>query len=276
MDKSTLKDHNVFISERFRTPLSAEKEIGLWTDRIGVSHEGRKPDKLRILGLYAAVCVESGHGFYWSKSSGRLPVSEGDTVIVFPDIPHMYYSEKKWVSRFVVWSGPEAAKLESLGFLSRENIVIPNSADAVIDANMALLEIINREDLASMLARKNILLDMILKLHQRSEAGRKRRPADSSIEKAISLMHANYKKELSVSECAARANLSETHFRRLFKARTGRSPKDFLISLKISKAKELLSRGVSIKETAELVGWDDVFYFMRIFKKTTGISPGKF
>ncbi len=276
MDKSTFKNTDVFISEIFRTPLSAEKEIGLWIDRIGVGRGSRKPDGLRILGLYAAVCAESGGGFYYSAASGEIPVNEGDTIIVFPDIPHMYYPEKKWTSRFVVWNGPEAAKLETLGFLSRENIVIPNSADAVIDANNALLEIIKREDLASILGRKNIALDMILKLHRRREAGKKRRPTDSSIEKATSYMRANYEKELSVSECAAYANLSETHFRRLFKARTGRSPKEFLISLKISKAKELLARGMSIKETAAFVGWDDVFYFMRIFKNTCGISPGKF
>lgn len=274
MDKSTFK--NIFISEKFRTPLSAEKEIGLWIDRIGVGCNERKAKKLRVLGLYAAVCVESGNGFYYSDASGETAVNEGDTIIVFPDIPHVYYPETRWESRFVVWNGPEAAKLESLGFLSRENIVIPASADVVIDANKALLEIINREDLSSILERKNIALNMILQLHQRREAGKKYRPADSSIDKAISYMRANYVKDISVSECARHANLSETHFRRLFKVRTGRSPKEFLISLRISKAKELLSQGVSIKETAASVGWDDEFYFMRIFKKIGGMSPGKF
>ena len=276
MDKSTFKKHNVFLSEIFRTPLSVEKEIGLWIDRIGVDRGNSKPDRMRILGLYAAICAESGSGFYYSDASGEVVVNEGDTIIIFPDIAHMYYSEEKWVCKFVVWNGPEAAKLEMLGFLSRQNIVIPNSASIVIDANNALLEIINREDLASILMRKNIALDMILKLHQRLKADKKYRPTDISIEKSISYMRANYMKELSVSECAAYANLSETHFRRLFKARTGRSPKEFLISLKISKAKEMLSCGTSIKKTAAFVGWNDVFYFMRIFKNTTGVSPGKF
>jgi len=274
MDKSTIK--KIYFSEKFRTPLSTEKEIDLWIDRIGVGRDRRKAKKLRILGLYAAVCIESGSGFYYSEASGKIPVKEGDTIIVFPDIPHIYSPETKWESRYVVWNGPEAVKLESLGFLSRENIVIPGSADVVIDANRALLEIINREDLSSILERKNIALNMILKLHQRLEAGKSSGFTNSSVEKAISYMRANYTKELFVSECAAHANLSETHFRRLFKARTGRSPKEFMISLRISKAKELLSCGVSIKEAAATVGWDDEFYFMRIFKKISGISPGKF
>ena len=137
------------------------------------------------------------------------------------------------------------------------------------------MEIIKREDLNSILERKNIALNMILKLNQRQEAREKHRRG-SSIEKIITYMRENYKKELSVSECARRANLSETHFRRLFKQHTGRSPKEFLISLRISEAKELLSRGASIKETALLVGWEDEFYFMRIFKKINGISPGRF
>ncbi|MCF6175478.1 MAG: helix-turn-helix transcriptional regulator [Victivallaceae bacterium] len=276
MDKSTFKEHGMFISEIFRTPLSAEREIGLWVDRIGVGYERRKPDKLRVLGLYAAVCIESGSGFYYSDANGERAVNKGDTIIVFPDMPYICYSTKTGGSRFVVWSGPEASKLETLGFLSRENIIIPNSADVVIEANKALLEIINREDLNSILERKNIALNMILKLHKRLEAEKRCRPVEISIEKTISYMCANYNKELSVKECAMHACLSETHFRRLFKASTGRSPKEFMLSLKISKAKELLSRGVSIKETATLVGWDDIFYFMRIFKKISGLSPGKF
>jgi AraC-like DNA-binding protein len=274
MDKSTMK--NIFISEKFRTPLSTEKEIDFWIDRIGFSHQRQKTEKLRILGLYAAVCVESGNGFYYSESSGKIPVNTGDTIIIFPDIPHVYYPEKSWESSYVVWNGPEAVKLENLGFLSRENIVIPASADIVVEANRALLKIINSEDLNSILERKNIALNMILKLHQRNEVGKKPSLTDSSIEKAKSYMCANYAKNISVSECAKRVCLSETHFRRLFKQNTGRSPKEFLISLKISKAKELLSHGVSIKETAASVGWDDEFYFMRIFKKTSGITPGRF
>ena len=276
MDKTTLQNHKVFVSEIFRTPLSAEKEIGLWIDRIGINNNPGKPERLRILGLYAAVCVETGSGFYYSDANGEIAVKAGDTIIVFPDIPNMYYPENKWDTRFVVWNGPEAVKLETLGFLSREKPVIPGSADVVVEANKALLEIINREDLNSILARKNIALDMILKLHQRNEAGKRWCPTDSSIEKAISYMRTNYQKNISVNAYAGYANLSETHFRRLFKQRTGRSPKEFLISLRISKAKELLSRGVPIKEAAAFVGWDDEFYFMRIFKKVSGISAGKF
>ena len=108
-----------FTSEKFRTPLSAEKEIGLWIDRIGISCDSRKAEKLRILGLYAAVCIESGRGFYYSEASGEIAVNEGDTILVFPDVPHMYYAETKWESRFVVWGGPEADKLENLGFCRR-------------------------------------------------------------------------------------------------------------------------------------------------------------
>ena len=51
---------------------------------------------------------------------------------------------------------------------------------------------------------------------------------------------------------------------------------DFITSLRISRAKQLLAEGKSIKEVAALVGYSDVFYFMRIFKKVTGITPGQF
>lgn len=276
MDKTTLRKTEIFFSEIFRTPLSAEREIGLWIDRIGVSGDKPKTDKLRVLGLYAAIGIESGSGFYYSQAGGKIPVRAGDTMIVFPDIPHRYFPEPEWETRFVVWSGPEAVKLERLSFLSRDQLVIPGSANAVVEANKALLEIIRREDLGSILARKNIALAMILNLHRSRLAEGKHKHTDSQIDKAVSYMRNNYTKNLSVSECAAEANMSESHFRRLFRQRTGRSPKEFITALRISKAKALLASGESIKRTAELVGWDDEFYFMRIFRKVSGISPGKF
>jgi AraC-like DNA-binding protein len=75
---------------------------------------------------------------------------------------------------------------------------------------------------------------------------------------------------------ASECNLSPTHFRRIFDKYTGSSPKEFILSMKISKAKQLLSEGKSIKEVAELSGFNDIFYFMRAFKKMSGITAGRF
>jgi AraC-like DNA-binding protein len=67
--------------------------------------------------------------------------------------------------------------------------------------------------------------------------------------------------------------LSADHLRRLFTDRMGRTPVQYLIDLRMDRAKELLQMGFSVKETADRVGIDDQYYFSRLFHRTQGVSP---
>ncbi len=68
--------------------------------------------------------------------------------------------------------------------------------------------------------------------------------------------------------------MSVDHFRRLFQKETGRTPVKYLTELRINYAKQLLeNRHNLIKDVACLAGYEDSYYFSRVFKKTTGKSP---
>lgn len=276
MDFSTIKKFETARSEKFRTPSSLEKKIGLWVDRIGRGTDKNKaPEKLRILGLYAAVYIEEGNGIFYSEKTGEMKVGPGDTMLLFPEIPNMYYPCDEWLSKWIVWGGPDAENLENLSFFNDRNPVIRGNKSAVPAAYEMLQGMMSDEDTSSIFERRNIVLNMLLDLYKTSH---KERIPDSPslINKAVKHMIRLYDKDIAVKEFADYAGLSETHFRRLFKAHAGCSPKDFIISLRISKAKEYLSSGISIKESAARLGFNDLFYFMRLFRKVTGCSPGEF
>ena len=271
-----MKNHETIRSERFRIPWTAEKKLELWVDRIGMSSEQKNPaPKLRILGLYAAVCCTSGHGYFYSVESGRIEVESGDVMLVFPDMAHFYQPVERWGQQWVVWGGTEAARLEESGFLSRRNLVIRQSSATVVEAYSRLADLIAAEDAAAALERKIILLQMIAALSEKAVGG-PRSPAEKAVEKIRNLIDRNPEQEISVAGLAAVAGVCEIHFRRLFKASTGRTPVEYVIMRRISRAKEYLSRGMSIKETAAMTGFNNLFYFMRTFKKITGVTPGEF
>lgn len=268
--------YKIVKSEKFRTPLNNEKTIGLWVDRIGSGTDReRRKIELRILGLYAAVYIEKGKGFFMSEKTGRIDVGGGDTMLLFPDVPAFYGPEEKWNTKWIVWDGPDAVKLEKMGFFRSSAPVIKTGAYAVRGAHERLSAIIDDEEISSIFERRNIILNMLFDLYKNSRPEEKMQ-GNKLMQKAVLLMSASLEKDTPVNDFASRCGLSETHFRRLFKGYTGRSPKDFMNSLKISKAKGYLAGGRSIKETAELLGFTDIFYFMRLFKKVSGIAPGKF
>jgi len=73
------------------------------------------------------------------------------------------------------------------------------------------------------------------------------------------------------------ANLSASHFSRAFKAETGLTQIDFLIRLRLEKARQLLKTSVlSIKEVMAAVGYNSKGHFARHFKKRFGVTPSEY
>lgn len=98
---------------------------------------------------------------------------------------------------------------------------------------------------------------------------------DHRIRKMISMLSSDGGFDLS--DTAAQVNLSVSRFRHLFKSETGMSPVQYVKTLKLKKAKELLeTTPLSIKQIMAEVGIRDKSNFCRDFKKTYGLSPIKY
>lgn len=94
---------------------------------------------------------------------------------------------------------------------------------------------------------------------------------------SISLMTADPAETVSVAELARQAEMSEVYFRRLFRSVTGSSPARYMINYRVERAKELLIEGyLTLEEIGERCGFSSLSYFCRIFKETTGMTPGEF
>jgi len=97
------------------------------------------------------------------------------------------------------------------------------------------------------------------------------------MEKLTAQMQKNLGGELDLDALASTANLSKFHFIRRFKEHTGHAPIQRFIQMKMQRACELLdSTDKAIKVIAGEVGYQDAFYFSRIFKRTIGVSPQKY
>ncbi len=97
------------------------------------------------------------------------------------------------------------------------------------------------------------------------------------VEEAIHFMRENVRKRITLNEIADYIGFSPSYFSSLFQRKTGYSPLNYHIHLKIQEACHSLDfSDMKINQISMLVGFEDPFYFSRIFTKTMGISPSAY
>jgi YesN/AraC family two-component response regulator len=87
----------------------------------------------------------------------------------------------------------------------------------------------------------------------------------------------NYQKDIKLQEIADRFFLSREYISRRFKQETQETLTDYLMKIRVEKAKELLGNPtIKIYQVAEAVGYQNDKYFIKVFKKMEGITPKEY
>ena len=95
---------------------------------------------------------------------------------------------------------------------------------------------------------------------------------------AIKYLENNYSlPELTNKILADQCNISEVHFRKLFTDQYGITPRQYIIDIRINKAKQLLTDGIfKINAVSEKSGFSNPYHFSRLFKEKTGLTPTEY
>ncbi len=203
----------------------------------------------------------SGRTVYYFE--GREIVADKNHVILFPS--NIRYRYKC----------PEFGQFYVLNFVCSEGFVDEITSIELDDprtywADCEKMKTIFKKDeyRAELLS---LLYGVIAKLAAASRKG-------EVLHSAIAHMEANYSDpNLSNSILAKKVNISDSHFRSLFKAAYDITPHKYLIKLRIRQAKLLLyNPDLSIAEIAESCGFSSALYFSKAFKTEVGISPTKY
>lgn len=91
-------------------------------------------------------------------------------------------------------------------------------------------------------------------------------------------LHANFDRQIDMNRLASELGYNASYLNRIYEQEFHSTPNRYIQSLRIDKAKYLLSRhpGLSVRQVGEMVGYPDQAYFSRVFKKQTGQSPNEF
>lgn len=98
-----------------------------------------------------------------------------------------------------------------------------------------------------------------------------------AVERAMEWIHKHYHRPFTVGELARSIGYQADYLSSLFKRSTGMSIVQYTLQLRLRMAKSLLTNyDISIKEAAYSCGFPDEKYFMRLFKRSEGITPSQF
>ncbi len=101
-------------------------------------------------------------------------------------------------------------------------------------------------------------------------------PSEDILGKLQKYIAVHYMDKLTLSQIAKEIHANGSYLSRLYKTKTGKNLFDEINELRLKKAKEYLAQGYKIYEAAQMVGFDDVSYFSRVFKKYEGCSPREY
>lgn len=97
------------------------------------------------------------------------------------------------------------------------------------------------------------------------------------LKNALQYIASNYQDKISLEEIAEQTGMNTNYFCKVFKEVTRRSPMDYLNFFRVEKAAEKLMSGHSnVTEVAMQCGFNDISYFVKVFKKYKGMTPGGF
>lgn len=95
------------------------------------------------------------------------------------------------------------------------------------------------------------------------------------VQQITKYLEEHYQEKISLDQIASNMYLSSYYVSKVFKSETGDTPINYLIRLRMQKARELLNDcpALSVQEIAVTVGYDDAYHFSKLYKKYYGVSP---
>lgn len=231
----------------------------------------------RTLKVFAAVLVESGRGTLETLPSGRQAIVAPSLLWLVPGVEHSYGPTPgtAWDERWILFGGRLAEEWLATGMLASASPVV-----ALRDSSEVPRLFGELHAAAAMRAQAGdaIASGIVPYLVARARLEARRDAEDAAPgDAAVRALREEALRPLDLAAFAARFGMSPATLRRRFLAATGVPPKVFQLRLRIDRAKELLATSDRpIGQIAAEVGFDDSFYFARLFLQRENCTPTEF
>jgi AraC-like DNA-binding protein len=281
---------------KYLTPGTDEEKWGLYVTSVGYARSrphdfypaGKHPpshqltwNKGRILNDYYIVFIAKGRGTYSSSSNKPVEINGGMCFFLYAGVWHRYKPEPKtgWEEYWVGFNGFYAQHLMTNIFGELNTAIYEPGPDRnMLLLFQQLMDIVR----ASLPGYPQQIAGLTIQLlghiyHLGKHAAYKDDRIGKLIAKAQFIMQQSFEEPINMEELARELPMGYSSFRKEFKRITDESPNQYLLNLRLERARYLLSTtALNISEIADQTGFRSVFHFSKLFKKKHGLSPGIF
>lgn len=238
---------------------------------------GRQLDELHL------VYIDSGTGWYTNDSGVSFRITAGTALLLYPNAYHSYAPDAAsgWSEYWVGCDGSYPRWLIQEDAFSIKNSLVRLGPGPGIRDDLRQICLLAASDQQPEIKTQllggaiNRLLGRILVLQNRP--GRVQEEAfAAAVETAQAYLDAQIEADADMRELPKITGMRYDRLSRLFQQATGMTPHQYYLQKKIDAAIRLLRSGLSVKETAFRLCFDSPYYFSRLFKKKTGVSPQEF
>ncbi|MDR2048326.1 MAG: AraC family transcriptional regulator [Treponema sp.] len=230
----------------------------------------------RTLPEFQILYISRGEGIFVTNQK-TFRVKPGSMLLVLPGQKHHYkpLHEIGWVEYWAGFNGMFFNNLVREKILTQDHSYLELGLhDHIINAFEEIFSEVHTQRPLYQIKACSCILKLIAEVlvYER----RKDQPNyyQSIVEKAKYLMGANIYSEINLSGISKQLGLSLSRFNVIFKTYTSMTPYQYFIHIKINRAKNLLeNENLSVKEVAYRVGFEDQYYFSRLFRSKTGVAP---
>jgi AraC family transcriptional regulator of arabinose operon len=237
----------------------------------------------RTEGVDQAIFIYCTAGRGWCELAGRRhEVSAGELLVVPPEAPHVYGADERrpWTIPWVHATGANVGwYLEELGVSLERPVLYLGEDPQLLALFEEVLEVAEHGYApARLLYAAQTMGHLIgVMIWHRNQQWRGDPDPDQKIAQSIEYMKQHLAQPLHISNLATMTNLSASHYTALFKKHTGYAPIDYFIRLRMHRACQLLdTTELTIKQIAAALGYDDPFYFSRVFKSVNEAAPKEY
>lgn len=233
----------------------------------------------RVLQSYQIILISAGSGmFECAATPGIKKIEPGTIMVLFPGIWHRYRpaTETGWVEHWIECQGPVFDAATNAGLIRPDHSLLkPGLIHDLSDCferchSLARIDAVANQDLLSTLGLH--VLAMLIHL-RRGERGFTK-ATDDVVQRAHTLIALRCQEPLDVRALAAELGVGYSTLRHSFFSRVGISLRQHYLNIRIQKAQDLLlNTAKSVKEIAEILGFESASHFSRQFKDRVGNSP---